>query len=101
MILAVRLDCTGPLAGVPVVCRHIEGLQRWLIRFDLLTVDGMHEQHETTCSEPIPLSALAPVAKAAIDELLAGGSIVARRASWKAYCLARPGQQKSARRRRG
>lgn len=89
MILAVRLDMHGPLAGMPVVCRQITGMQRWLIKFDLVTPEGVREEREIAPAEAIPLHLLAPVAMKSIEELLRADGITAKRASWKAYVLPR------------
>lgn len=100
MILVAKQDLNGPFAGIPVVCRPVQGDQRWLIAFDLVSADGTRDEHRITCPQPVPLSLIGQVAEQSINELLASGSITARAASWRAYFQPRSSQRKAPRKRR-
>ena len=100
MILACRYDATGLHAGIPVVCRQISGPQRWLVKFDLLTAEGVREEREVTCDQPIPLRALGPFANECIADLFTGKDLLIKSASWKAYVLSNKGQRDRPKRRK-
>lgn len=100
MILAARYDATGNYAGQIVRCREIRGPQRWMLKFELVTPEGVREEREVTCDQPIPLQALGPFASECIADLFTGKDVIAKSASWRAYIVADKGQRPQPKRRK-
>lgn len=100
MILAARYDATGNYAGQIIRCREITGPQRWLVKFELVTPEGVREEREVTCDQPIPLQALGPFASECISDLFTGKDVIAKSASWRAYIVSDKGQRQRPKRRK-
>lgn len=100
MTLAVSFSATGIHAGRIVVHRQVSGMQLWRIKLDIVTPDGVRHEHEAVAPEPIPLSAIGPVAERLTDDLVTVKGLIVKSAKWEAHFAPNPAQRKKPKQRR-